>query len=254
MYRPRVIPVLLLKDGALVKTTKFSKDRYIGDPINAVRIFNGLKADEIVFLDITASKEYRAISLDLIKDVSEEANMPFSVGGGIKTIEQIAERIAVGAEKVILNSSLFENPDFIRNAVNTFGSSTLVACLDVKKNWLGKLGVYSYSGSKKQDGSVSEISKKIENLGLGEIIIQSIDNDGVMQGYDLQLIKEVSESVKIPVTALGGAGCMDDMLAVLTTTQVNGLAAGSMFVYHGERRGILVNYPEMKEINKLFGM
>jgi len=252
MYRPRIIPVLLLKNEGLVKTTRFGHERYIGDPINAVRIFNALKADEIVLLDIDASKQHRVISLDLVKKIGEEAHMPFSVGGGIRTLEQIAERIAAGSEKVILNTIAWEKPGFIREAAREFGSSTLVGCLDVKKNWLGKYQVYVNGGKKPISGSIVKYAQQLEEAGIGEIIVQSIDRDGSMQGYDIALIKQISTAVSIPVTALGGASGLPDMKDLLSQVAVNGLAAGSMFVFHGPRNGILINYPEKEKINSFF--
>jgi len=250
MYRPRIIPVLLLRSGGLVKSVKFKNYRYIGDPINAVRIFNDLKADELSLLDIAATKEKRLISLNLVKSIGEEANMPFSVGGGIKLLEDIRKIIMVGAEKVVLNTVAGENPDFIREAALEFGSSTIVVCLDVKK-YRGKRCVWIKGGTKATKMSPLEYARRMEELGAGELIIQSIDRDGTMAGYDVALIKEVSERVSIPITALGGAGSLEHMQQLLKSTVVNGLAAGSLFIYHGQRRAVLVNYPDRQEIEKI---
>lgn len=248
MFRPRVIPVLLLRNKGLVKSIKFKSFRYIGDPINAVRIFNDLKADELVFLDILASKENRTISLEFIKNVGEEANMPFAVGGGIKTIEQIQSIIGAGAEKVIINTMAAKEPDFIRQASETFGSSTIVVCIDVKKKFLGREQTWIINGSKSTGISPLDFAQKMEKNGAGEIIIQSIQRDGTMNGYDLPLIRKITEAVKIPVVALGGAGNMDHLKQAYHIGYANGLAAGSMFVYHGSRNGILINYPENREL------
>ncbi|TXB67274.1 imidazole glycerol phosphate synthase subunit HisF [Vicingus serpentipes] len=244
MFRPRVIPVLLLKGQGLVKTVKFTKPNYIGDPINAVKIFNDLKADELVFLDILASKEKRLISLDFVKDVGEEANMPFAVGGGIRTIEDIRSIIGVGAEKVIINTYAAENPDFIKQAANTFGSSTIVVCIDVKKKRFGNLKTWILGGTKVTKYDPVEFAKLMEEKGSGEIIIQSIDRDGNMEGYDIDLIKKISEAVTVPVIALGGAAKITDLQEAYVNGYANGLAAGSMFVYHGNQKGVLINYPE----------
>ena len=251
MYRPRIIPVLLLKNKGLVKTKCFKKPRYIGDPINAVKIFNDLKADELVFLDILASKENRTISLDFIKKVGEEANMPFSVGGGIKSIEEIRKIIEAGAEKVILNSIVMSNSDFLNKAVEEFGSSTVVVCIDHKRNIFGKSKLFTNSKIKTPNFTPLEFAKLVESKGAGEIIIQSVDKDGCMEGYDVNTIKEISENISIPVTALGGAGKLLDMTELMRCTVVNGLAAGSLFVYHGPRRAVLVNYPTKQEIISL---
>jgi cyclase len=254
MFRPRVIPVLLLRNKGLVKSFKFTKYRYIGDPINAVKIFNDLKADELVFLDILASKENRTISLDFVKDVGEEANMPFAAGGGINDIKHIKNIISAGAEKVVLNTVAAQNPEFVKQASETFGSSTIVVCIDVKKRFLGKEQIWTYSGSKPAGISPVEFSQLMEEKGAGEIIIQSIDRDGTMLGYDLPLIRKISEAVSIPVVALGGAGNLQHMKQAYTEAYANGLAAGSMFVYHGARRGILINYPEQKEIRNIISL
>ena len=181
MFRPRVIPVLLLKDLALVKSIGFKNFKYIGDPINAVKIFNDLKADELVFLDITASKENRLISLDFVKDVGEEANMPFAVGGGIRSIEDIRKIISAGAEKVVINSYAAENPDFIKEASDTFGSSTIVVCIDVKKKLFSGLQTWILNGSKSTKFSPIDFAKLMQEKGAGEIIIQSIERDGTME-------------------------------------------------------------------------
>jgi cyclase len=251
MFRPRVIPVLLLKNQGLVKSVAFKNHRYIGDPINAVKIFNDLKADELVFLDILASKENRTISLDFVKNVGEEANMPFAAGGGITTLEQIKAIIAAGAEKVVINNKAAQDPDFIRAASETFGSSTIVVCIDVKKKFLGKEQTWTLNGNKPTGMSPVEFANQMEEKGAGEIIIQSIERDGAMQGYDLILIRKISEAVKIPVIALGGAGNIQHMKQAYKEAYANGLAAGSMFVYHGARHGILISYPDRAEIETI---
>jgi cyclase len=252
MFRPRIIPVLLLKNKGLVKSIAFKNYRYIGDPINAVKIFNDLKADELVFLDIFASKENRTISLDFINNVGEEANMPFAVGGGINTIEQIRTIIGAGAEKVIINTYAAQNPDFIRQASEIFGSSTIVVCIDVKKDFFGKERTWIINGSKVTGYSPIDFSKLMEEKGAGEIIIQSIKRDGMMKGYDIELIKKISEAVNISVVAMGGAGNMNHLIEGYVEGYANGLAAGSMFVYHGARNAVLLNYPEKKEFLKNF--
>jgi cyclase len=252
MYRPRLIPVLLLQNKGLVKSVRFKNHRYIGDPINAVRIFNDLKADELVFIDILATKERRTISVDFIKNVGEEANMPFSAGGGIRTLEDIRKILEAGAEKVILNTIAGENPGFIREAADTFGSSTIAVCIDIKNDFWNKERVWIKAGTKALHLIPELFAKQMEETGAGEIIIQSIDNDGTMKGYNINLVKKIAESVTIPVVALGGAGNLDHMIYLNTLVSLNGLAAGSMFVYHGERRAVLVNYPERQEFLKIF--
>lgn len=248
MFRPRIIPVLLLKNLALVKSIQFKNHKYIGDPINAVRIFNDLKADELVFLDIEATKNNRLISLDFVKNVGEEANMPFSVGGGIKSIEDIKSIINTGAEKVIINTYASQNPDFIKKAADFFGSSTIVVCIDVKKTFFKGQKTWILSGSKSTSYNPLEFAQLMEKNGAGEIIIQSIDRDGMMEGYDIELIKSISTSVNVPVVALGGAGSREDLVEVYQKGYANGLASGSLFVYQSKKRGVLINYPEKKEL------
>lgn len=252
MYRPRIIPVLLLKNLGLVKSVKFKNHRYIGDPINAVKIFNDKKADELVFLDINASKENRLISLDFVNKVGDEANMPFAVGGGIKSIKDIRSVLENGAEKVIINTAAYENPGFIKEAVDAFGSSTIVICLDVKKDFLGKYFPVYKQGKKKVREGVVELAQKMAQLGAGEIIIQSVDRDGTYQGYDIDLIKLISKAVTIPVVALGGASNYNDFNLAVKEGYASAIAAGSIFVYHGPRRAVLISFPNKKEITEIF--
>ncbi len=249
MYRPRVIPVLLLQHKGLVKTEKFKKPTYIGDPINAVQIFNDLQADEIVFLDIDASKNKTRIDINFVKEVGEEANMPFTVGGGIRSIDTIRTIISAGAERVIIGNYALENPDFIKEAANTFGSSTIAVCIDVKKNLFGKQKVYSLNGKKSWDYTPIHFAKLMEEKGAGELVVQSIDLDGSMTGYDLELIKAIAEEVKIPVIALGGAGSVKHLDEAFKQGYASGVAAGSLFVYQNKSKGVLINYPEnLKEL------
>ena len=249
MFRPRIIPVLLLKGNALVKSKGFKDFRYIGDPINAVKVFNDLKADELVFLDIEATKEKRTISTELVSQVGEEANMPFAVGGGIKNLDEIQNIIAKGAEKVIINTCAVENPKFIREASDNFGSSTIVVCIDVKKKFFSGEVVWRNSGSKSSKYSPKDFAKMIEENGAGEIIIQSINKDGTMNGYDLDLVKEISTAVTIPVVALGGAGNLEHMIEAYKKGFASALAAGSLFVFQGPNKGVLINYIEKSDLS-----
>jgi cyclase len=252
MFRPRVIPVLLLKNLGLVKSVKFKDYRYIGDPINAVKLFNDLGADELAFLDILANRESKSISLEFVRHVGDEANMPFSVGGGIRSINDIRQVINAGAEKVILNTFASENPDFIKAASEEFGSSTIVVSIDVKKNFFGKELTYIYSGKKATKYDPVSFAQLAEDKGAGEIIINSIEHDGMMGGYDIALIKKISEAVRIPIVALGGAGNNSDLRNGVAEGYASAVAAGSMFVYHGPRRAVLINYPSPQELLKIF--
>lgn len=252
MFRPRVIPVLLLKGYGLVKTVKFKNPVYLGDPINAVKIFNDLNADELVFLDISATKEGRPISKELVKKIGDEAYMPFSVGGGITTVHQIKELLSMGAEKVVLNTSIAKNLDLVQIAAKQFGSQSIIASVDVKKGLFGAFNVYIKSGTYKTSLQVRDYIKAIEGAGAGEILINSIDRDGTFSGYDNDLIRVISDCVSIPVIACGGASSLEDMRNAYLDGGASACAAGSLFVFHGPRRGILINYPEKGEINYTF--
>jgi len=248
MFRPRIIPVLLLKNLALVKSIQFKKHRYIGDPINAVRIFNDLKADELVLLDIEASKNNRLVSLDFVKNVGEEVYMPFAVGGGVKSLEDIKAILNAGAEKVVINTHAAQNPNFIKEASEAFGSSAIVVCIDVKKKMFKGQRTCISSGSRSTAFTPIEFAQLMEKNGAGELIIQSIDRDGTMEGYDIELIKYISTSVSVPVVALGGAGKEKDLIEAYQHGHANALAAGSLFVYQGKKRGVLINYPDKNEL------
>lgn len=252
MFRPRIIPVLLLNENHLVKSQQFRNYRYIGDPINAVRIFNELMADELVFLDISATRNKRTVSYDMVKNIGEEANMPFCVGGGIRELTQIKEIISSGAEKVIIGSYAVENPGFIKKASNEFGSSTITVCIDVKKKLFGKEQVWTLNGSKPTGLDPLNFAQLMEKNGAGEIIVQSIEQDGKMNGYNLKLTKHISENLSIPTIALGGAGKLEDLKKAFIEAGATGLAAGSLFVYYGQNKGVLINYPEKKDIQFLY--
>lgn len=252
MFRPRVIPVLLLSGSGLVKTVKFKNPKYIGDPINAVKIFNDLEADELVFLDITATNQHRTISSSLIKDIGDEAYMPFAAGGGIKNLNDIREILSYGAEKVVLNSCLMANHGLVSEAAGKFGSQSIIVSIDVRRNVFGGYKIYTKSGSVKINSNLTDFCCQMQELGAGEILINSIDNDGVMSGYDYDLIKLVSNSVSIPVIACGGAGNLNDFSKAVFDSGASAVAAGSMFVFHGPRRAVLINYPPKKELMRIF--
>ena len=251
MFRPRVIPVLLLKGKGLVKTKKYAHPQYIGDPINAVKIFNDLEADELVFLDIDAANEGRTISIDLVRQIGDEAFMPFGVGGGIKDVKTAAELIGAGAEKIILNTAFIENPNLVTDVAMRLGNQSVVVSIDVNKTIFGSYYVFTKNGQKKTNINPIEAAQKAVALGAGELILNFVPNDGMMTGYNLQLIKDISSSVSIPVVASCGAGTLNHMKdAVLAGAHA--VATGSMFVYHGARRGILINYPNRAELINAF--
>jgi cyclase len=236
----------------LVKSIKFKDYRYIGDPINAVKLFNDLRADELVFLDISASKENRKISLDFVRKVGDESNMPFAVGGGIRSLLDIREILNSGAEKVIINTAAAENPEFIKQASQEFGSSTIVVCLDIKKKFLGNNVVWIYSGSKATSYDPLIYARLMAENGAGELLIQSIDHDGMMAGYDIELLSSISNAVTIPVIACSGAGSYKHLNDAVRKANASAVAAGSLFVYHGPRRAVLINYPTHEELIQLF--
>jgi len=239
---------LLLKGGGLYKSVKFKNHNYIGDPINTVKIFNDLNTDEIVFMDINATKEERLISLEFVQSVGEEANMPFSVAGGIRSIEDIKSILNAGAEKVVLNSIAQIDPDFVRRASDYFGSSTISVAIDFKKNLWGQQNVYYRNGKIKGKFDLISFCQLMEKNGAGELIIQSIDGDGTMKGYYPGIYKNVSSKVNIPITALGGASNLEEMYNLYYDTGVTGLAASSIFIYQGPQKGVLVNYPQNQNI------
>lgn len=250
MFRPRIIPVLTLKGKGLVKTIKFNKKnaRYIGDPINAVHLFNDFEADELIFLDITATLENRCISSELVRSIGEEAYMPFAVGGGITNIKQIHQLISAGAEKVIINTSCIKTPGLISEASRQFGNQSIVAAIDIKKNLFSKYKIYINDGSDQVDIDIEQHIRVLEQMGAGELFINSIDRDGTMSGYDLELVKYISETVKIPVIACGGAGQVSDLAKVTRESKASAASAGSLFLYHGSRNAVLINYPNKEEL------
>lgn len=252
MFRPRLIPVLLIRDGGLVKTTRFGSDVYVGDPMNAVRLFNDLGADELAVLDIDAHAVGRTIDPQLVRQIGQEARMPFAVGGGIRTKEDAAQLIAGGAEKVVLNTAVVEDPKLLSDIASSFGAQSLIACIDAKKGLFGRSHAMIRGGKKDAGMTPEEFAAKATALGAGEIIIQSIDRDGMREGYDLGLIRSVGQSVTVPVIALGGAGGLPDLRMVIQEGGASAAAAGSLFVFYGPRKAVLVNYPSKDEKSALF--
>jgi imidazole glycerol-phosphate synthase subunit HisF len=251
MIRARVIPCLSLLNGGLVKTRKFKSPVYVGDPINAVRIFNDKEVDEIAFLDIGATSAGMEPNYELLADIASEAFMPFSYGGGITSVEQIKRLYAIGVEKVVINSAAGSNPALISEAAKLAGNSGVVASIDVRRNWLGQYSVYTNSGRHKLKEDPVDYAKMAEELGAGEILLNSIENDGMMQGYDLDIIKRVSEAVGVPIVALGGAGDLSHF-AEAVDHGASAVGAGSMFVFHGKHRAVLITYPAYDSLERLF--
>lgn len=250
MRRIRVIPTLLIQNSGLVKSVKFKHHRYVGDPINAVKIFNEKEIDEIIILDISATKENRPPDIKRIAEISAEAFMPLAYGGGITTIDQIKQLLFEGIEKVILNKSAFEKPTLITDAAKRFGSQSIVISIDVKKDWFGRKRVYSDCGSKNQNLTPVAFARKMENLGAGEIYLMSVDRDGTYQGYDLELLHEVSSAVSIPVVAAGGAGSVEDFQKAVKLGGASAVSAGSMFVFQRPHQAVLISYPNQKDLKE----
>lgn len=246
MFRNRIFPCLLLNDNKLVKTIKFKNPKYIGDPINAIKIFSDKEVDEIALLDITASNKKRIPDFKIIQNMVEESLMPISYGGGIRDKGIEREIINRGCEKIIINSYIFENSDFVTELSKIFGSQSIVVSIDVKKNIFGKYKIYSNSGTKETSEDITKFPKFIQEKGAGEIFLNSIDRDGTWSGYDLKLIKMVCDSTNIPITVCGGASKIEDFMMAIKNG-ANGCSAGSLAVYQGKDLGVLINFPS-KEI------
>jgi cyclase len=252
MLNIRVIPCLLLRGQGLVKTVQFKDAKYVGDPINAVKIFNEKEVDELILLDILATIEQRRPPLRLIFEVASECFMPLCYGGGICSLDDIKEIFNLGVEKVAINTSAINNPYFIKGAAEKFGSQSIVVAIDVKKNLLGEYEVFTHGGRKSAKLDPVRLAMEIEEMGAGEIFLNSIDRDGTMQGYDIELIKKVTEAVSIPVIACGGAGKLSDFAVAIKEGGASAVAAGSLFVFHGEERAVLISYPSVRELEHIF--
>lgn len=248
MYRPRIIPVILIDStGSCVKTIQFSKRNYIGDPVNTVSLFNDFSVDELVLLNIDSDKPNFQMDFSLLSDIAQEAKMPFSIGGGIKNLDEIKKILQLGAEKVIISSEAIRRNSFLKEASNLFGSSSISVCLDVRKNFFGSYEIYNKKYKLKLP--LEEALKAIEDNGAGELILQSIDQDGKMNGYDKKLIKFATNFLKIPLVALGGASSIQEMASFNQNHFVSAYAAGSLFIYQDSNHGVLINYPDEKELS-----
>lgn len=252
MLRSRIIPCLLVRNKGLVKTVQFEDSKYVGDPINAVKIFNEKEVDELIVLDIDATKESREPDFKMIENLANESRMPLCYGGGVKTVEHAKRIIHLGAEKVALSSAIIANPDLVKEIAKAVGVQSVIVVLDVKKKGLfGKYQVYTHNGTKPTGKDPKELAQQFESFGVGEIVINSIDNDGMMKGYDTKLIDLVRSAVDIPMTVLGGAGHLDDIKEIIKKYKIIGVAAGSLFVFKGKYKAVLINYPNRNEKEKL---
>lgn len=248
LLRIRVIPVLLLQDESLVKTVRFKRFTYIGDPSNTVRIFNELEVDELIFLDISASIKGRSPNLKILAEIVGECFMPLVYGGGINSLDQAKRIFDLGYEKIIINSHATLKPTLIEEIAGYFGSQAVVAAVDIKKGLLGNSTVRSFSGKKIVNKKPVEWAKELENQGAGEILLTSIDREGTWAGFDLELLKKVSSSVSIPTIAHGGAGSIDDIGRAVRIGGASAVAVGSMVVFQKKGMGVLVNFPDLSRL------
>ncbi len=248
--RARVIPCLTLKGAGLVKTVRFRDPKYIGDPINAVKLFNDLEVDELVLLDITATREGREPSYERIEEIVGEAFMPIAYGGGVRTLRQAEQLFKLGVEKVVITSAFAGRPQLLRELADTFGSQSVVAGIDAKRNWRGRVRAYAVSGTRDTRQDPATLAAKAVQHGAGEIMINSIDRDGTMKGYDLVLIAGIAKATPVPTIACGGASSLADVGAAVQAG-ASAAAAGSLFVFKGPHRAMLINYPSQAGLKAL---
>jgi len=252
MLRPRIIPCLLVHDKGLVKTVQFKDPKYVGDPLNAVRIFNEKETDELMVLDIDATKEHREPDYKMIENIAAECRMPLCYGGGVKTVDQAHKIFSLGVEKIAISSAAIENPQLITEMANRVGNQSVVVVIDVKKKFFGGYEVFTHNGKKSTGKQPQEIAALMQEMGAGEIVVNSIDKDGVMTGYDLELVQKVRKSISIPLTVLGGVGSLSDIGSLISEHGIIGAAVGSLFVFKGKYKAVLINYPNREEKDILF--
>lgn len=252
MLRARVIPCLLLRNAGLVKTVRFGDAKYVGDPINAVKIFNEKEVDELVVVDIEASKRGAEPNYDLLADIASECFMPVCYGGGVNSVSQALRIVQLGIEKVAVNAAAISNPGLVAELSDVLGAQSVVAGIDVKKDWLGRHRVFDASTGKLTNRSPEVHAEELARVGAGEIFLNSVDRDGTQEGYDLKLIGKVAEAVSVPVIACGGGGGVEDFVPALTAG-ASAVAAGSMFVFQGRHRAVLISYPPYKDLERLLG-
>lgn len=252
MLRPRIIPSLLVHDNGLVKTVNFKNPKYVGDPINAVKIFNEKEVDELAVFDIDATVLGKEPNYALIEKLANQSRMPLCYGGGVKTVEQAQKIFGLGIEKIALSSAVIQNPKLITEIADRVGSQSVIVVMDIKKKLLGGYEIYINNGKKVTGLNPIKFAEEAQKLGAGEIIINSIDQDGMMKGYDMNLIDKITEKLTIPVTVLGGAGSLQDVKKVIDKHGIIGVAAGSLFVFKGAYKAVLINYPAKKEKEELY--
>ncbi|WP_420963293.1 AglZ/HisF2 family acetamidino modification protein [Brucella sp. IR073] len=252
MLLPRVIPTLLLKGSGLVKTVQFKNPTYIGDPINAIKIFNDKGVDELVLLDITASQEKREPSFEIIAKIADECFMPLAYGGGVTSIEQVKRIFGIGIEKVVINSAALTNPQLITDIAREFGSQAVVVAIDVRRKLFGRYEVVTARGAKGTGLDPQAYARQCEQAGAGEILLTAVDRDGTMTGYDHALIASVSKQLSIPLIASGGAKDLADFAEAVNKSGAAAVAGGAIFVFQGKHRGVLITYPDQNALFQSF--
>ena len=253
MLRSRITPCLLVHKKGLVKTVEFGNPKYVGDPINAVKIFNEKEVDELIVIDIDATVEGRGPDFNLIKNLAIECRMPFCYGGGITTVDQAKKIISLGVEKVAISSAALNNPQLLKEIGNAIGKQSIVVVLDVKKKGLfGNYELYTHNGKKSSKYKLKEYLTILNEIGIGEIVVNSIDEDGKMKGYDFKLFDIVRDLTSMPMTILGGAGSLDDIKIAIERYKTIGVSAGSLFVFKGKYKAVLINYPDMSTRNEMY--
>lgn len=252
MLRPRIIPCLLIHNGGLVKTTRFTEAKYVGDPINAVRIFNEKEVDELIIADIDATVASREPNYNLIAKLASECRMPLCYAGGVKTPEQIERVISLGVEKVAISSAAIESPGLVAEAARRVGNQSVVVVMDIKQTGvLRRYELYTHNGKRPTGLHPAEFARKVAAEGAGEIVVNSIDRDGTMKGYDFELVQAVRESVNVPLSVLGGAGELNDIQELIRRHGTIGAAAGSLFVFKGKYRAVLIQYPTRQQKDEI---
>ena len=251
MLRPRIIPCLLVKNKGLVKTVEFASPKYVGDPINAVKIFNEKEVDELMVLDIDASADGREPDYALIRNLAAECRMPLCYGGGVKTVAQVERIVSLGVEKVSISSAALEKPELVREMADVVGSQSVVVVMDVRKTAVGSYEIWTHNATRRTGKNPVDFARQVASLGAGEIVVNAIHKDGVMKGYDLALARTVHDAVSLPITVLGGAGSLKDIGVLIEELGIVGAAAGSLFVFKGVYRAVLINYPSRPEKDAL---
>jgi cyclase len=251
MLQHRVIPALLLRNSGLVKTTRFKDPKYVGDPINVVRIFNEKEVDELMLLDITASKENRDPNYEIIEEIAGECFMPLAYGGGVRTVGQAQRIFSSGVEKICIQTGALENIHLVRDLADRFGSQSIMVSLDIKRNWFGRAGVLATARGKLLPTEWLRILSDLVSAGAGEILLNAVDKDGTLSGPDLELIRQASQKVDVPLIAVGGVSSLNDIKSAVDAG-ASAVAAGAFFVYHGPHRAVLITYPRYSELEQLF--